>query len=71
MQIAEPELCNWPFHHEPGCKECAEWDKTHSQALEDYLVSLEIRQAARRAERAARRKTMQAGASAPEPPASA
>ena len=32
----EPD-CSWPFHREPGCEQCYEYDRLYEQALADFL----------------------------------
>ena len=57
--------CGWPFHNNPACEECAQWETKYGQNLNDWLdQKKEIRAAAL----AARRKTTQAGESASEQP---
>jgi len=49
--------CGWPFHNDPDCQECKQWEDRYSQNLDDWLaVKAEVQEAARVA-RAARRKT--------------
>lgn len=59
--------CGWPFHHDPKCEECKQWEMKYGKNLNDWLDQrAEIRAAAKDA----RRKTTPRGVSAPEQPGS-
>lgn len=60
--------CGWPFHHDPKCEECKQWESKHGEAITQYMDSLAEIKARQRADRAARRRTTPRGVNASEPP---
>ena len=53
--------CGWPFHHDPECAECKQWEQKYGENLNEWLdQKREIRAAAK----AARRRTTHRGESA-------
>lgn len=68
--MGEAVSCGWPFHHQPGCEECAEWERKHGEAITLYMDSLAEIKAQMYAERAARLRITPATARALEQPGS-
>jgi len=53
--------CSWPFHNQPGCKDCETWEAKFATNLDVYLETLIAAKAQRRkdiAEVAAKLKTI-------------
>ena len=60
--------CGWPFHNDPECQECKQWEQKYGKNLTEWI---DQRAEVRAAAKAARRRTTPRGANASEPPASA
>lgn len=61
--------CHWPFHNQPACKQCAEYERLYGEGVDEWLIQKqEIRQAARAAKAAQLREPTPRGVSAPVQP---
>lgn len=49
--------CGWPFHSDPTCAKCDEYERLYGEGVDEWLRQKQEIRASARAERAARRKT--------------
>ena len=61
--------CSWPFHaNSKECDSCRKYETMYGENLTRYMDEMAELKARQRADRAARRRIMRAGGSAPEQP---
>lgn len=37
------EGCTWPFHADPDCEKCKEWEARATRNLEEYAAQVRLR----------------------------